>query len=206
MDNTSGHGQFAVVPDEVKRWNWGAFWLTWIWGLFNGAYISLLALIPILNIIMMFYMGSNGNELAWRSRYWDDAADLHKTQKKWAIAGWIVTLLILSGIVGTGIQDYNEAKLSHLLANEAVSILMNDDRAGEFIGEDFSIKLNMGRSGFTAYGGTQYMSHSFILESEKGMFYIVSSLKNDKEITKVEIDKFGNNTKEERITINVNSN
>lgn len=46
-DNTSGRGEFAVVPEEVKRWSWAGFFLTWIWRIFNGVYISLLALIPI---------------------------------------------------------------------------------------------------------------------------------------------------------------
>ena len=25
-ENTSGHGEFAIIPEEIKNWNWGAFW------------------------------------------------------------------------------------------------------------------------------------------------------------------------------------
>jgi hypothetical protein len=28
--NTSGQGPNAVVPPEIKRWNWGAFLLNWV--------------------------------------------------------------------------------------------------------------------------------------------------------------------------------
>ena len=31
--NTSGQGSSAVVPEEVKGWSWGGFFLTWIWGI-----------------------------------------------------------------------------------------------------------------------------------------------------------------------------
>src|SRR6516162_11951094 len=35
-----------AIPAEIKRWNWGAFLLNWIWGIGNQTYIALLALIP----------------------------------------------------------------------------------------------------------------------------------------------------------------
>ena len=42
MDNTSGLGKSSIVPDEIKGWCWGAFFLGFIWGLSNRTYISLL--------------------------------------------------------------------------------------------------------------------------------------------------------------------
>ena len=42
IENTSGHGEYSIVPNEVKKWNWGDFWLTWIWGIGNKSYISFL--------------------------------------------------------------------------------------------------------------------------------------------------------------------
>ena len=35
-----------AIPAEIKRWNWGAFLLNWIWGIGNQTYIALLALVP----------------------------------------------------------------------------------------------------------------------------------------------------------------
>jgi hypothetical protein len=193
MENTSGHGQFTTVPRELKRWNWGAFWLTWIWGLFNGVYISLLGLIPIINIFMSFYLGAKGNELAWRNRYWYREIDFLKTQKKWAIAGWIAGILFWSGVISSEVDKYREIKMSDGLAKEAIAILVKDERAGEITGNNYSIKYNMGRTSFTTYIETQYVSHSFVMETEKGLFMVKSSLREGSKITKVEISDFSSN-------------
>jgi hypothetical protein len=47
--NTSGQGKRAEIPPDVRAWNWGAFWGTWIWGLANRVWITLLY--PLPNII-----------------------------------------------------------------------------------------------------------------------------------------------------------
>lgn len=193
MENTSGHGQFTTIPKEVKRWNWGAFWLTWIWGIFNGVYISLLGLIPIINIFMSFYLGAKGNELAWKSRYWHREIDFLKEQKKWVIAGWITAMLFWSGVIGSEVSNYREIKLSDGLAKEAIAILAKDERARELIGNNYSIKYNMGRASFTTSIETKYVSHSFIIETEKGLFMVKSSLKEGNKITKVDISDFSSN-------------
>ena len=80
----------TAVPAEVKKWNWGAFLLTWIWGIGNQVWIALIALIPIVGIVMMFVLGAKGNEWAWEKRRWDSVESFHSTQRKWAIAGLIV--------------------------------------------------------------------------------------------------------------------
>lgn len=193
MENTSGHGQFATIPKEVKRWNWGAFWLTWIWGLANGVYISLLGLIPFINIIMSFYLGAKGNELAWRNRHWHRETDFLKTQKKWAIAGWIVGILFWSGVINAEVDKYREIKLSEGLAKEAIAILVKDEKAGELTGNNPTIKYNLGRTSFTTNIETQYVSHSFVLETEKGLFMVKSSLEEGSKIIKVEISEFSSN-------------
>lgn len=41
MKITSGQGRGAVVPEEIKGWNWGAVMMNWVWGLFNGTFIAL---------------------------------------------------------------------------------------------------------------------------------------------------------------------
>ena len=35
------------IPPEIDRWNWGAFLLSWIWGVGNNTFIALLSLVPI---------------------------------------------------------------------------------------------------------------------------------------------------------------
>jgi len=89
-ENTSGQGESAVVPEEVKGWSWGAFVLTWIWGICNSVWISLLCLIPFFGFAWAFVLGVQGSEWAWRNKKWDSIEHFKSTQGKWNIAGIIV--------------------------------------------------------------------------------------------------------------------
>ena len=89
-DNTSGQGERAFVPPEIRRWNWGAFLLNWIWGIGNHTYIALLTMIPLVNIVMPFVLGAKGSEWAWRNKRWRDVAHFKRVQRNWAIAGVVV--------------------------------------------------------------------------------------------------------------------
>ena len=53
LANNSGQGKDSPVLDIVsKKFNWGAFLLSWIWGLGNRTYITLLMFVGVvLNII-----------------------------------------------------------------------------------------------------------------------------------------------------------
>jgi hypothetical protein len=100
----------TAAPAEVKRWNWGAFLLTWIWGIGNQVWLALLALIPIVGIVMMFVLGAKGNEWAWEKRRWDSVESFHSTQRKWAIAGlivWVAGILLWIVAVAAGGGDTN---------------------------------------------------------------------------------------------------
>ncbi len=93
MENTSGQGKAAVVPDEVRGWSWGAFLLNWIWGLFNRTWIALAVLLPVIGFVVWIILGLKGNEWAWRNKRWDDVEHFKRVQRKWAIAGLVVLLL-----------------------------------------------------------------------------------------------------------------
>ncbi|MEF9958596.1 MAG: zinc ribbon domain-containing protein [Niameybacter sp.] len=89
--------QEGVVPDEVKKWNWGAFFFNAMWGVGNYSYLPLLCLIPLFNFIWMFVCGVKGNEWAWRSGKFDNLEDFLATQQTWNRAGlgaFIFTLVI----------------------------------------------------------------------------------------------------------------
>lgn len=106
--NTSGQGKASVVPVEIKKWNWGAFLLNLIWGLFNGVYIVLLIVvidlvsfinIPLLriasfvcNLAFVFILGAKGSEWAWRHKHWDSVEHFIKVQRKWT--RWAFGILI----------------------------------------------------------------------------------------------------------------
>ena len=101
--NTSGQGERSNVPSEIRRWNWGAFLLSWIWGLGNGTERALLVFVPILGLAMPFVLGAKGNEWAWRNRKWKDVKAFQTTQRRWAWAGLVAVVLIPAGIFSFGL-------------------------------------------------------------------------------------------------------
>lgn len=106
LENNSGQGPDTPVLDIVsKKFNWGACFLTWIWGLGNKSYITLLVflvcMIPFVGIIAylgcQIWFGIKGNEWAWQSKRWNSIEHFHEVQKKWATVG--TTLFIIGTIV-----------------------------------------------------------------------------------------------------------
>jgi len=94
-DNTSGQGSTAVVPDEIKGWSWGAFFLSWIWGIGNRVWIAFIVF--VLGIIWAIVLGIKGNEWAWKNKKWDSVEHFKKTQrtwKRWGIALFIIAIII----------------------------------------------------------------------------------------------------------------
>jgi heme/copper-type cytochrome/quinol oxidase subunit 2 len=93
MENTSGQGKDSEVPSEIQTWNWGAFFLNALWGLFNRTYIALLSIIPVVGILMAFVLGFKGNEWAWQNKRWKSIEQFQRVQKLWAIWGIILFLV-----------------------------------------------------------------------------------------------------------------
>ena len=89
--NTSGQGAASVVPAEIKGWNWGAFFLNWIWSIGNQVWIGLLSL--VLGIIMAIILGVKGNEWAWQNRKWESVEQFKSVQKTWAVWGVVIFLI-----------------------------------------------------------------------------------------------------------------
>jgi len=94
--NTSGQGSAAVLPPELKKWNWGAFFLSWIWGIGNGVWIAFIAF--ILGIIWSIVLGIKGNEWAWQHKKWNSIEHFQKTQRTWA--KWGIGLFIAGVVIG----------------------------------------------------------------------------------------------------------
>jgi hypothetical protein len=91
--NNSGQGKLSVLPVELSGWNWGAFFLSWIWGIGNNTWIAFLTFIPIINLIMIFVLGAKGNEWAWQNKKWNGFEHFKKVQKLWGIWGLILFLI-----------------------------------------------------------------------------------------------------------------
>jgi len=103
LENTSGCVG-GVVPAEIARWNWGAFFLNWIWGIGNNTYKALLMFVPIVNLIMPFVLGAKGSSWAWQNRRWESVEAFKTTQRKWAFWGVVVFavyILLFSGSIAS---------------------------------------------------------------------------------------------------------
>jgi hypothetical protein len=91
----------ARIAIELSKWNWGAFLLTWIWGIFNGVARSFMVLIPIYGLYEWVMLGKNGNRLAWETKRWQTIDAFHKTQRRWAIWAWVGWVLLILIIIGS---------------------------------------------------------------------------------------------------------
>ena len=129
ITNTSGQGSKAPVLDIVaKRFNWGAFFFSWVWGIGNQVWLTLL-IIPFSILLMIsaialtfigmsahqvflfniccnfvslaiaIWFGVQGNRWAWQSRRWKSVAHFHDVQRIWAIVGTILIGVGLTGVI-----------------------------------------------------------------------------------------------------------
>jgi len=78
------------VPDVLKRWNWGAFVFTWIWGLANHCYLAFLAAVPGFGIAFDIYLGIMGTRWAWQYAEEQDMNRFLTRQAAWNAAGLAV--------------------------------------------------------------------------------------------------------------------
>jgi hypothetical protein len=110
MKDTISDTRGAALPAEAKRWNWGAFLLTWIWGLGNRTYVALLALLPVVNIAMAIILGVKGSQWAWTNRKWEGVGQFTRVQGLWTAFGFGLLagcLLLLAIVIALLIITFN---------------------------------------------------------------------------------------------------
>ncbi|WP_235983899.1 cytochrome c oxidase assembly factor Coa1 family protein [Mesorhizobium neociceri] len=127
--------QPAEIPPELDRWNWGAFFLNWIWGIGNSTFIALLMFVPLVNIVMLFVLGAKGSRWAWQNVSWRDAEHFRRVQRNWAIAGFSLFVVGLFSIAAVAVLVPRMMKNSdaYRLTMETVRA---DDRVKAALGED----------------------------------------------------------------------
>ena len=137
-ENTSGQGSTAVVPREIQGWNWGAFLLTWIWGLGNNVLLALLTLVPVVGLVMWIVLGVKGSEWAWQQKRWDSVEHFRRVQRTWAKWGVIVLLIscalgaafvaLMFFVVGAAMKSSApyRAGMDHLHADHAAMAMLGE--------------------------------------------------------------------------------
>ena len=165
MENTSGGGSKATVPAEIDRWNWGAFLLTWIWGIGNSTFIALLMFIPFVNVAMWFVLGAKGSAWAWRNKRWESVEHFKRTQRKWAMWGIIVPVLTV--LLFVGIFMAVTATMKHSDAYKlAVADVQGNAEVTQILGTPMTAGTPMGS--IQASGPDGKASLSFKVEGPKG--------------------------------------
>jgi len=122
------------IPPELDRWNWGAFFLNWVWGIGNSTYIALLMFVPLLNVVMIFVLGAKGSQWAWKNRVWANEEHFKRTQRNWARAGlavWGVLILLL----GLGVHTIFSAIRGSDAYQMSMALVLSDDRVAAAIGQ-----------------------------------------------------------------------
>lgn len=114
MNNFTEENNFQRNLDiELSKFNWGAFFLNFIWASFNGAWKSfwpsflimfvffLLSGLPllgyvfiVLNILMAVYVGRHANEWSWYGKKWESLDKFVSVQKTWGIASPFLCIIL----------------------------------------------------------------------------------------------------------------
>lgn len=156
----------AEIPRELDRWNWGAFFLNWIWGIGNSTWIALLTFVPVVGLVMMFVLGARGSRWAWRNRAWRDAEHFRKTQRAWAIAGLAVWLAVIGTVSALVLSIPSILKNSEAYEMTMVAIRA-DEQVRAALGDDISTGFWTGGSINVEAGGSGQASLSIPLKGSK---------------------------------------
>ncbi len=136
---------------EIVKFNWGAFWGTWIWGLLNKSFITLWML-PLLFTAgwfpFMLLCGFRGNEWAYEknSDKYENVEKFHKTQFKQSVILFIVVPIVfvammigISAIMSHSIALYSK---SHPDFNKKIETKFNNYQINSIEAAFDKIELN----------------------------------------------------------------
>lgn len=121
MQNHSPVHRTSTLPSELRGWNWGAFFLNWVWGLAHNTPIALLMFVPGVNIVMLFVLGAKGNEWAWANNQWRDVEHFKRSQRLWARVGWgafVAIPLFFGGIFALVTMAFTSSDAYRLTVDE----------------------------------------------------------------------------------------
>ena len=161
----------APVPPEVDRWNWGAFLLNWIWGIGNNTFIALLALVPFVNLVMVFVLGAKGSAWAWRNKSWESVAHFKRVQRNWAIAGVVVWLAVI-GLFAALYFSIAAAFKSSDVYQQALAKLNANAEATRLLGVPIETGFPMGSIRVSGPSGEAQLSIPVHGNRGKGTLYL----------------------------------
>lgn len=114
-------GSATGVPEEIKGWNWGAFFLGWFWAIAYRVWVGVLAIIPGIGFFVAIYLGIKGNELAWQSGNWQDVDKFKAGQKTCGIIGLVFWIVMISAWTFVGRSLYQTHKPFFAMPTNSIS-------------------------------------------------------------------------------------
>jgi Cytochrome oxidase complex assembly protein 1 len=171
MENTSGRKAAADVPPEVRRWNWGAFFLHWIWGIGNNTFIALLMFVPVVNLVMPFVLGAKGGEWAWRNTKWDSLEHFQRVQRLWAIWG-AVSWAVVIGLFTAAFFSFAAAMKSSEAYQMGVAMVRANPEAVDALGTPIEAGIPMGTINISGPDGMASLAFSVSGPKASGTVYL----------------------------------
>jgi hypothetical protein len=165
------------IPPEIDRWNWGAFLLSWIWGVGNNTFIALLTLVPIVGFVMLFVLGAKGSRWAWRNGRWDSVEHFKRVQRLWAIWGviiWIGGIALCGAFFGGVFYFFKQSQAYQL----GVSRLQASPVATNVLGTPISTGFPTGTISYENTSGKAVLSFSASGPKASGMVFL-EAIKKD---------------------------
>ncbi|MBQ8628631.1 MAG: toll/interleukin-1 receptor domain-containing protein [Prevotella sp.] len=98
---------YKPTETDLRKWNWGAFFLSWVWCIrnrFKWQWIVIcfvLWLFPLCNIISSFLLGYWGTKYAWQKGKWKNWEHFQIVQREWmlSLCGFIIYLTVYISIM-----------------------------------------------------------------------------------------------------------
>lgn len=92
---------YTPVPNEVKRFNWGALLLTPIWAIRYRIWFGLLCFIPFVGFTVPFILGFCGSSWAWRyGGHNQSVEEFVNSQRRWGVTGILFACVVCGVILG----------------------------------------------------------------------------------------------------------
>ena len=169
MHTTQSYEQSSIpedLPKALKRWNWGAFLLNWIWAIGNRCYFGLLTFVPFFGLIVPFILGAKGNQWAWKAGRWNSLADFQRAQRRWV--RWALIAYAGAGVMACGLFFVVTAQLRSSPAfGLAFAELSSSAQVREQLGTPLQAGRVMGSIKVSAGGGGE-TDMSFDLSGPQG--------------------------------------
>ena len=161
----SGKITSKLPYDFTKEFNWGAFFGTWMWGLFNKSYIPLWYILIFFTPWGFYFQlicGLKGNEWAYKNKKWTDVKKFNKSQENQALFWLIFYFIVIPLVYFVFLFGLIFALISHM----NTTIKENPEKAESFISKIEDLTSKYASIYFQSYEINENENAFYILDSD----------------------------------------